>query len=28
LESFAEVALSLAGEMRKTLPPGSEMSND
>lgn len=28
LESFAEVALSLAGEMRKTLPPGSEISDD
>lgn len=28
LESFAKVALSLAGEMRKTLPPGSEISDD
>jgi hypothetical protein len=28
LKSFAEVALSLAGEMRKTLPPGSEISDD
>jgi hypothetical protein len=28
LESFAKVALSLAGEMRKTLPPGSEKSDD
>lgn len=28
LESFAEVALSLAGEMRKTLPPESEISDD
>ena len=28
LESFAKVALSLAGEMRKTLPPGSEISED
>ena len=28
LESFAKVSLSLAGEMRKTLPPGTEMSDD
>ena len=28
LESFAKVAWSLAGEMRKTLPPGSEISDD
>jgi hypothetical protein len=28
LESFAKVALSLAGEMRKTLPPGSEIYDD
>ena len=28
LESFAKVALSLAGEMRKTLQPGSEISDD
>lgn len=28
LESFAKVALSLAGEMRKTLPPVSEISAD
>jgi hypothetical protein len=28
LERFAKVALSLAGEMRKTLPPGSEMPDD
>lgn len=28
LESFAKVALSLAGEMRKTLPPGSKISDD
>ncbi|BFO56986.1 hypothetical protein AVXHC19_37890 [Acidovorax sacchari] len=28
LESFAKVALSLAGEMRKTLPPGSEISDE
>lgn len=28
LESFAKVALSLAGEMKKTLPSSSEMSDD